>query len=59
MTVTFGYGGWIIFSLTAKTMWYDPQTAEGDLLRDRLVNWPERNKEVMHSNGRKPLPLKP
>lgn len=59
MTVIFWYGGWIVLSLTAKTVGYDPQTAEGDYLRNRLVNWPERNKEVMRSNGRKPLPLRP
>jgi hypothetical protein len=55
ITVIFGYGGWIVLSLTAKSVGYDPQTEEGDLLRNRLVNWPERNKEVMRSNGRKPL----
>jgi len=46
-TVVFGYGGWIVLSLTANCVGYDPQTADGDLLRNRLVNWPERNSEVM------------
>jgi len=59
ITVVFGYVGWIVLSLTAKCVGYDPQTADGDLLRNRLVNWPERNREVMRSNGRKPLPLRP
>lgn len=59
VTVVFGYGGWVVLSLTAKTVGYDPQTGEGDLLRNRLVNWPERNRAVMRSNGRKPLPLRP
>lgn len=54
ITVIFGYGGWIVLSLTAKSVGYDPQTAEGDLLRNRLVNWPEQNKKLMRSNGRKP-----
>jgi hypothetical protein len=59
VTVVFGYGGWIILTLTANIAGYDPETEDGDLLRNRLLDWPERNREVMRSNGHKPLPVKP
>lgn len=59
VTVVFGYGGWIVLTLTANIAGYDPETEEGDLLRNRLLDWPERNREVMRSNGRKPLPVRP
>lgn len=59
VTVVLGYGGWIVLTLTANIAGYDPETREGDLLRNRLLEWPDRNREVMRSNGRKPLPVKP
>lgn len=59
VTVVLGYGGWIILTMTANITGFDPETEEGDLLRDRLLDWPERNREVMRSNGRKPLPVRP
>ena len=59
VTVVFGYGGWIVLTLTATVVGYDPETEEGDLLRSRLLEWPERNREVMRSNGNKPLPIRP
>lgn len=59
VTVVFGYGGWIVLTLTANITGYDPETEDGDLLRDRLLDWPERNRDVMRSNGYKPLPVKP
>jgi hypothetical protein len=59
VAVLFGYGGWIVLTLTATIAGYDPETEEGDLLRDRLLDWPERNRDVMRSNGRKPLQLWP
>ena len=59
VTVILGYGGWIVLTVTAKVGGYDPKTADGELLRDRLLAWPDRNREVMRSNGRTPLPLKP
>ena len=59
VTVVFGYGGWIILTLTATVADYDPETEDGDLLRSRLLEWPERNREVMRSNGNKPLPTRP
>lgn len=59
VTVILGYGGWIVLTLTAKVGGYDPETADGELLRDRLLAWPDRNREVMRSSGRTSLPLKP
>jgi len=45
ITVIFGYGGWIVLSLIANTVGYDPQTVEGDYLRNRLMNWPSEAKK--------------
>lgn len=59
VTVVVGYGGWSILTLTAKLWGYDPETADGDRLRNRLLSWSDRNREVMRTNGRTPLPLKP
>jgi len=59
VTVVLGYGGWFVLTLTATVAGYDPETVDGDLLRDRLLEWPDRNREVMRSNGRVGLPLKP
>jgi hypothetical protein len=59
VTVVLGYGGWLVLAITARLAGYDPETADGDLLRDRLVEWPDRNREVMRTDGREPLPLRP
>lgn len=59
VTVVLGYGGWIVLTLAATVAGYDPETADGDALRDRLVAWPDRNREVMRSNGRTSLPWRP
>lgn len=59
VTVVLGYGGWIVLTLTAKIGGYDPETADGELVRDRLLAWPDRNREVMRSDGNVRLPLKP
>jgi hypothetical protein len=59
VTVVVGYGGWILLTVTATITGYDPETPSGDLLRHRLFAWPDRNRDVMRSNGRQTLPLKP
>lgn len=59
ITVFLGYGGWLVLSVTATLAGYDPETGDGEALRDRLVTWPERNREVMRTDGRVPLPLRP
>lgn len=59
VTVVLGYGGWIVLTLTAKLGGYDPRTEDEDLLRERFRAWPDRNREVMRTNGKRPLRLKP
>lgn len=59
VTVFLGYGGWVVLTLTAKVAGYDPETEDGDRLRERLFAWPERNREVMRTDGRADLPLRP
>ena len=59
VTVVFGYGGWIVLTLTASVAGYDSKTEDGDLLRNRLLDWPERNRDAMRSNGHESLPVKP
>lgn len=59
VTVVVGYGGWVVLTLLAKLGGPDPETADGDPLRERLLAWPERNREFMRNDGRGELPLKP
>ncbi|MFC4245823.1 hypothetical protein ACFOZ7_02185 [Natribaculum luteum] len=59
VTVILGYGGWAILTLSAKLGGPDPKTEDGDLLRNRLATWPDRNREFMRNNGRGELPLRP
>lgn len=58
-TVVLGYGGWAVLTLTARLAGYDPETTDGDLLRNRLLAWPDRNRDVMRTDGRVEPPLKP
>lgn len=59
VTVVVGYGGWAALTLTARLVGYDPETADGALLRNRLLAWPDRNRDVMRTDGRVDPPLKP
>jgi len=59
VTVFLGYGGWVILTASAAVGGPDPETVDGELLRYRLAAWPERNREVMRTNGEAELPLKP
>jgi hypothetical protein len=59
VTVVVGYGGWALLTISAKLGGPDPETTDGDLLRKRLLAWPERNREFMRNNGHGDLPLKP
>ncbi|MFC7057540.1 hypothetical protein [Halovenus salina] len=59
VTVFVGYGGWLVLTLTAVLGLYDPETEDGDVLRERLFEWPDRNREVMRTDGYEPLPLRP
>jgi len=59
VTVFVGYGGGLVLTLVAVLGGPDPETEDGDLLRRRLLAWPDRNRDVMRTNGRADLPLKP
>lgn len=59
VTVFLGYGGWLVLTVTAALGGPDPETDGGELLRHRLAAWPDRNREVMRTNGRAELPLRP
>lgn len=59
VTVFLGYGGWIALTLTAAIAGYDPTTSDGNVLRERLLAWPDRNRDVMRTDGKVPLPLRP
>lgn len=59
VTVLVGYGGWAVLTFSAILGGPDPETADGELLRERLVTWPARNRDFMRNNGHGDLPLKP
>lgn len=59
VTVVIGYGGGALLTVSAKLGGPDPETADGDVLRTRLLSWPDRNREFMQDNGHGELPLKP
>lgn len=59
LTVFLGYGGGIVLTVTATIRSKDSGTENGETLRERLLAWPERNREVLRTNGRAELPLKP
>lgn len=58
-TVVVGYGGWLLLTVSAKLGGPDPETDNGDSLRDRLLAWPARNREFMQNNGHGQLPWTP
>lgn len=59
VTVFVGYGGWLVLTLAGAVGVYEPENGDGESLRDRLFAWPERNREVMRTDGRVELPLRP
>lgn len=59
ITVLVGYGGGLLLWVSAKLGGPDPRTEDGDLLRDRLLDWPQRNREFMESNGEGEFPWTP
>lgn len=59
VSVFLGYGGWLVLTVSAALGGPDPLTEDGDLLRERLLDWPEPNREVMRTDGRAELPLSP
>ena len=59
VSVFLGYGGGLVLTVTAKLGVYDPMTDDGEPLRYRLLAWPDRNRDVMRTNGHAEIPLKP
>jgi hypothetical protein len=59
VSVVVGYGGGLLLYVSAALGGPDPETEDGDLLRDRLLDWPDRNREFMRNNGYGELPLRP
>jgi hypothetical protein len=59
VTVVVGYGGWLVLTVSAALGGPDPETDDGDLLRERLLAWPERNREFMRNDGHGELPVRP
>ncbi|MXR50640.1 hypothetical protein GRX03_03325 [Halovenus sp. WSH3] len=59
VSVFVGYGGGLLLTASAALGGPDPTTDDGDPLRERLLAWPDRNREVMRTNGRADLPLSP
>ena len=59
VTVVVGYGGGLVLTLSAKLGGPDPETADGDPLRERLLAWPDRNRDVMRTNGVVAVPWRP
>lgn len=57
--VLLGYGGRLVLTLMTLLGLYQPEPTDGDPLRERLVAWPDRNREVMRTDGRVTLPLRP
>lgn len=59
VTVAVGYGGGALLTVSATLGGPNPETADGDTLRNRLYAWSDRNREFMRNNGQGNLPLKP
>lgn len=59
VTVLLGSVGGLLLTLVASLGGPDPETADGDLLRQRLLEWADRNRAFVGSDGRGELPLSP
>lgn len=59
LAVFAGNLGWLVLRLSAAIGGPDPTTADGDLLRNRLLDWSGRNRSFVRENGRGRLPLSP
>lgn len=59
VTIVLGYGVGLLLWASATLGGPDPVTEDGDLLRDRLLEWPDRNRTFMRTNGHGELPLRP
>ncbi len=52
VTVLLGSVGGLALTVIAKLGGPDPETDDGTLLRDRLLEWTQRNRDFMRHNGR-------
>lgn len=59
VTVVVGYGGGFLLTIIAALGGPDPQTEDGEPLRERLLTWPDRNREFMRTNGKSEFPWPP
>lgn len=59
VAVILGYGGGLLLTLIAALGGPDPATDDGDPLRERLLDWAERNRAFARANGRGELPVRP
>ncbi len=59
VTVILGYGGGLLLTIIAGAGGPNPRTEDGDPLKDRLLDWPDKNREFMKSNGEGELPWMP
>lgn len=59
VTALLGAVGGLGLTAVAKLGGPDPKTADGELLRNRLLGWVQRNRDFMRNDGRGELPLRP
>lgn len=59
VSVVIGYGGGLLLTISAGLGGPDPLTADGEPLRERLLEWPQRNREFMKANGKREFPWPP
>jgi hypothetical protein len=59
VTVVLGSIGGIVLTVVATLGGPDPKTTDDELLRHRLLDWIQRNRDFMRNNGRGTLPLTP
>lgn len=59
VSVVVGYGGGLLLWICARFGGPDPTDEHGQLWRDRLLDWPDRNRAFMRRNGHGELPLRP
>jgi hypothetical protein len=59
LSVVVGYLGGFVLTIVASLGGPDPTTEDGDPLRERLLDWPQRNREFMKRNGHGEFPWPP
>lgn len=59
LVTSLAFVGGLVLALVAALGGPDPQTADGDRLRDRLLRWSDENRAFIRANGQGELPLEP